>query len=221
MKKFVTIMLSSTVIATMLSTSVSATDLNIDGNSVNTNIEISNGKAVAPVRDILESLNYSVNWNNDTKSIDAQKNNNNSNISLESKGDLKDAKPIFGLGELFKSDNFTGNVYLNNIANDSGVAIANVTFEKGCINKWHIHDHIQILMGSMGEGYCQKEGEDPQLMKVGDIVIIPAGVKHWHGATHESQFTHLSISGPVVEGMEAFGTKWLEPVSEEIYSKLK
>jgi hypothetical protein len=215
------LILTAAVITTILSASVFAAELSIDGNNVSTEVEISDGKAMVPVRDILESLDYSVNWNNDTKTIDAQKNKSDIDITLENNGDLKDAKPIYGLGELFETDNFTGDVYLNSVANEGGVSMANVTFEKGCINKWHVHDHVQILMGVMGEGYCQKEGEDAQLIQVGDVVVIPAGVKHWHGATHESQFTHMSVSGPVVEGMEAFGTKWLEPVSDEEYSKLK
>lgn len=215
------IFLTAIAITTIFSNTVLAGELNIDGKSVDTKVEISDGTAKVPVRDVLESLNYSVEWDNETKEINAKKINSDNDITFENNGNLKDAKPIFGLGELFQTNNFNGNVYLNNIVNEGGVSIGNVTFEKGCINKWHIHDHVQVLMGVMGEGYCQKEGEDAQLMKVGDIVVIPAGVKHWHGATHESQFTHISVSGPVVEGMEAFGTKWLEPVSKEEYSKLK
>lgn len=64
------------------------------------------------------------------------------------------------------------------------------------------------------------EGGEAQLMHVGDVVVIPAGTKHWHGATQDSQFTHISVSGPLAEGMEAFGTRWLEPVDREEYSKL-
>jgi quercetin dioxygenase-like cupin family protein len=71
-------------------------------------------------------------------------------------------------------------------------------------------------MGTMGEGYVQMEGEDAQLIKAGDVVVIPAGTKHWHGATHNSQFTHISVSGPVVD----YNTEWLEPVSQEEYDKL-
>lgn len=200
----------------------------INGSKLDTNVEINNGTAVAPVRTIFEALGYTVNWNGTNKSVIAEnentaknEENNTLGFTFENDGKLEDAKPLFGLGDEFATENFTGTVYLNSVANEGGVSMANVTFEKGCINKWHVHDHVQILMGVMGEGYCQKEGEDAQLIQVGDVVVIPAGVKHWHGATHESQFTHMSVSGPVVEGMEAFGTKWLEPVSDEEYSKLK
>lgn len=200
----------------------------INGNKVDTNVDINNSRAVAPVRAILEALGYTVNWDETNRTVIANNNiteedqdNNILGFTLENNGNLEDAKPLFGLGDEFATDNFNGKVYLNGVANDGGISMANVTFDKGCINKWHIHDHVQILMGVMGEGYYQNEGEEAQLIEVGDVVVIPAGVKHWHGATHESQFTHMSISGPVVDGMEAFGTEWLEAVSDEDYSKLK
>lgn len=216
MKRFI---LTTAVIATLALANVYGADLKINGENVDTNVEIIDGKAMIPARDLLESLNYSVQWDNETKTVDAQS-SGGSEITLENNGDLAEAKPIYGLGELFPSENFTGDVYLNNIANEGGVSIANVTFDAGCINNWHVHDHVQILMGIMGEGYCQMEGQDAELIEVGNVVVIPAGTKHWHGATHDSQFTHISVSGPVVEGMEAFGTNWLEPVSQEEYDKL-
>ncbi len=211
------ILLLTAMLSMSLSTlTVNAANLTVNGKEVNTNVEISDDKSIMPLRSLLEALNYTVGWNNETKTVTA-----NSDITLENDGDLANAKPIYGLGEFFSSENFTGNVYLNNIANEGGVSIANVTFEKGCINKWHVHDHVQILMGSMGEGYAQMEGQEAQLMKAGDVVVIPAGTKHWHGAAHNSQFTHISVSGPVAEGMETFGTRWLEPVDEAEYNKLK
>ncbi|MDO5388060.1 MAG: stalk domain-containing protein [Clostridia bacterium] len=215
MKRFI---LTTAVIAALALTNVYGADLKINGENVDTNVEIIDGKAMIPARDLLESLNYSVQWDNETKTVDAKR--EESEITLENNGDLSEAKPIYGLGELFPSENFTGDVYLNNIANEGGVSIANVTFDEGCINNWHVHDHVQILMGTMGKGYCQQEGNDVETINVGDVVVIPAGVKHWHGAAKDSQFTHISISGPVVEGMEAFGTNWLEPVSQEEYNNL-
>ncbi len=137
--------------------------------------------------------------------------------SAENSGALKDAEPIFGLGEKFDTDKFTGDVFLKLIADEGGVNISNVTFEKGCINAWHVHDHVQILLGTAGEGYVQKEGGEAELIKAGDVAVIPAGTKHWHGATHTSQFTHISVSGAVVD----YNTKWLEEVSREDYDRLK
>lgn len=190
-------------------------NLCVNGTTVSSDVSIENDKSMYPVRSLLEAIGYTVDWNSETKTVNA-----NSDITLQNGGDLADAKPIFGLGDYFPSENFTGGVYLNSIANNGGVSIANVTFDKGCINNWHVHDHVQILMGTMGEGYAQMEGQDAQLMKAGDVVVIPAGTKHWHGATKDSQFTHISVSGPVVDGMDAFGTQWLEPVDQEEYNNL-
>lgn len=212
MKKFI---LLSTAVMTILSSNVYGANLTVNGKDVNSNVQIENDKSMLSVRDLLEALNYSVGWDSETKTVTA-----NSDITLENDGDIANAKPIFGLGDEFATENFTGKVYLNNFANNGGVSIGNVTFDKGCINKWHIHDHVQVLMGTMGKGYAQMEGQDAQTINPGDVVVIPAGTKHWHGASKDSQFTHISVSGPVVEGMEAFGTNWLEPVDQDEYDKL-
>jgi len=212
MKRFMALTIAAFYI---LSANVYAADLSVNGKEVSTDVEIKDDTSMMPLRALLEALNYSVGWNSETKTVEAE-----SEITLENDGDLADAKPIYGLGNYFTSENFTGDVYLNNIAENGGVSIANVTFDQGCINNWHVHDHVQILMGTMGVGYAQMEGQEAQLIKAGDVIVIPAGIKHWHGATHNSQFTHISVSGPVVEGMEAFGTQWLEPVSKEDYDKL-
>ncbi|MDO4302247.1 MAG: cupin domain-containing protein [Clostridia bacterium] len=214
MKKLI---LGTMIASTLFSVRTFAGEINVDGQRVDTNVDITDGKAVVSARDLLEAMNYAVNWDSETKTINAQ---NNSNVTLDNKGDLEDAKPIFGLGDYFKADTFTGDVYLNNIANEGEVSIANVTFDEGCINDWHVHDHVQILMGTMGRGYAQMEGQEAEEINVGDVVVIPAGTKHWHGAAKDSQFTHISVSGPVAEGMEAFGTNWLEPVDKAEYDKL-
>lgn len=204
-----------TATANVFADTAGTAELKVNGKNIDIEAEIVDGRSMLPARDLLEALDYNVDWDGDTKTVVAE-----SEITLENNGELSEAKPVFGLGEQFDAETFTGDVYLNNIAQNGGVAIANVTFDKGCINDWHVHDHVQILMGTMGEGYAQIEGQEAQLMKVGDVVVIPAGTKHWHGATKNSQFTHISISGPVAEGMEEFGTRWLEPVSEEEYNKL-
>lgn len=111
---------------------------------------------------------------------------------------------------------FTGQSYLHPLSDD-GVSISNVTFEPGCRNHWHIH-HIggQILLVTGGKGYYQEWGKPVQLLKPGDVVTIPAEVKHWHGACKDSWFSHLAIAMPV----DGATNEWLEPVKEEEYSKL-
>ena len=108
---------------------------------------------------------------------------------------------------------FTGNSYLKPLTNPKEtVFIANVTFEPGCRNNWHIHHAAkgggQILLCVEGEGWYQEENKPARSLKAGDVVTIPAGVKHWHGAKEDSWFSHLAIECPG----EDTSTEWLEPV---------
>lgn len=98
------------------------------------------------------------------------------------------------------------------------VGIANVTFEPGCRNNWHIHHKGgQILLCTAGRGYYQEWGKPAQEMNPGDVINIAPEVKHWHGAAPDSWFSHLAVDVPA----EGSSNEWLEPVKEEEYSKLK
>lgn len=94
------------------------------------------------------------------------------------------------------------------------IPIANVTFEPGCKNHWHIHKADkgggQILICVGGKGYYQAWGEEPVEMTPGTIVEIPANVKHWHGAAEDSFFSHLAFDVPG----ENTSVEWLEPVED-------
>jgi Uncharacterized conserved protein, contains double-stranded beta-helix domain len=127
---------------------------------------------------------------------------------------------MFGLGE--KNDGFAkyfiGQSYLNMLAKNQGVGVANVTFEPGCRNNWHIHHKgAQILLVTDGEGWYQEWGKPAQKLKAGDVVNIPSEVKHWHGATKDSWFAHIVIEVPA----EGASNEWCEPVEDEEYNKLK
>lgn len=112
---------------------------------------------------------------------------------------------------------FTGQAYLNMLTT-SGVGVGNVTFEPGCRNNWHIHHKGgQILLVTGGRGYYQAWGEEARELKPGDVVNIPAEVKHWHGAAPDSWFAHLAIEVPA----EGANNEWLEAVTDELYSKLR
>ena len=115
---------------------------------------------------------------------------------------------------------FDGRSYLNMLTDD-GVKIANVTFEPGCRNNWHIHHAKsgggQILVCVGGRGYYQEEGKPAIEMKPGDCINIPAEVKHWHGAAPDSWFSHLAIEVPG----EETSNEWCEPVTDEEYGKLQ
>ena len=101
------------------------------------------------------------------------------------------------------------------------VVVGNVTFEPGCRNFWHIHHAKsgggQILLCTAGRGYYQEWGKEAVELNPGDVINIPAGVKHWHGAAKDSCFQHLAIEVPGVDTKN----EWCEEVSDEEYNKLK
>lgn len=130
---------------------------------------------------------------------------------------------FFGQGEpnTAFAQYFIGNSYLNPLTNPKeSIFIANVTFEPGCRNNWHIHHAKsgggQLLICVDGEGWYQEEGKKARSLKPGDVVTIRAGVKHWHGAKADSWFSHLAIECPGEETTN----EWLEPVTDEIYCNL-
>lgn len=108
---------------------------------------------------------------------------------------------------------FSGQSYLAPISS-SQVSIANVTFEPGCRNNWHIHHADQgggqILIGVAGLGFYQEWGKEPVEILPGDVINIPTGVKHWHGAAPDSWFSHLAVEVPGVNT----SNEWLEPVKD-------
>ena len=134
----------------------------------------------------------------------------NKNLSAFSIGEKNDAYAQY----------FDGQSYLAMLSKEQ-VIIANVTFEPGCRNHWHIHHAEkgggQILICVAGRGYYQEWGKEAQELNPGDVVNIPANVKHWHGASKDSWFQHLAIE---VSGEKA-STEWCEPVEPDEYAKLK
>ncbi len=115
---------------------------------------------------------------------------------------------------------FIGQSYLAPVST-SQVGIANVTFEPGCRNNWHIHHAKtgggQILVCINGRGYYQEWGKPAQALQPGDVVNIPVGVKHWHGAAPDSWFSHLAVEVPGTET----SNEWLEAVDDSVYGLLK
>lgn len=131
---------------------------------------------------------------------------------------------FFGMGEpnVNFAKYFIGNSYLKPLTDPKEtVFIANVTFEPKCRNNWHIHHADkgggQILVCVDGEGWYQEEGKPAQSLKPGDVVTIPANVKHWHGAKANSWFSHLAVECPG----ENTSNEWLEPVTDEVYNNLE
>jgi quercetin dioxygenase-like cupin family protein len=134
-----------------------------------------------------------------------------------------DKANMFGLGrsnDAF-SQYFIGHSYLNGLTSkEDGLALFNVTFEPGCRNNWHIHHASkgggQLLICTAGEGWYQEEGKKAVSLSEGSVIVIKAGVKHWHGAKKDSWFSHIAIELPG----EGCSNEWCEPVSDEEYDSL-
>lgn len=135
---------------------------------------------------------------------------------------MDEFKDVFPRGEenTAYSKYFVGQSYLNMLSVEQ-VVIGNVTFEPGCRNNWHIHHAKsgggQILLCAAGRGYYQEWGKEPRELKPGDVVNIPAEVKHWHGAAPDSWFSHVAVEVPGTETKN----EWCELVSDEDYRRLK
>lgn len=129
---------------------------------------------------------------------------------------------IFPIGEpnTAYAQYFTGNSYLAPISREQ-VVVSNVTFEPRCRNNWHIHHAKsgggQMLIGVAGRGWYQEEGKPAVEILPGTVIHIPAGVKHWHGASADGCFAHLAFEIPG----EETSNEWLEPVTDEEYDRLK
>ena len=124
--------------------------------------------------------------------------------------------PIFPRGDRAPADYFTGIVWLSMLvtSDDSlNTTIGNVTFEPGARNHWHTHPGGQVLIATHGIGYYQENGKPIQLLHKGDVVKILPDIIHWHGASPDSEFTHLAINTNTQNGVVV----WLEKVSDEEY----
>ena len=145
-------------------------------------------------------------------------------ITQEAEADGKAAfqqEMIFPIGEpnTAYAKYFIGNSYLAPISKEQ-IPFSNVTFEPGCRNNWHIHHATkgggQMLVCVAGKGWYQEEGKPAVQMLPGDVIHIPANVKHWHGAAADSWFAHLAFEAPG----ENTSNEWLEPVTDEEYNRL-
>jgi len=125
--------------------------------------------------------------------------------------------PLFPQGKKVTNNNFTGTVYLQSLVeSDSGNlnSVGNVTFEPGARSKWHLHPAGQILLVTDGVGYYQERGQAKRILRKGDVVKCPPNVPHWHGASADSAFVQLAITG-----REKGETVWLQAVTDEEYKK--
>lgn len=114
------------------------------------------------------------------------------------------------------SQYFTGSARLDPLFQPKGASRASaglVTFEPGARSAWHTHPLGQTLIVASGVGWVQQTGGEKQEIRPGDIVWIPPGVKHWHGATATTGMSHIAIQ----EWLDGSNVDWLEKVSDEQY----
>jgi 4-carboxymuconolactone decarboxylase len=115
------------------------------------------------------------------------------------------------------ADYFTGEVRVDPLfaaTADINASGAYVTFDPGARSAWHTHPAGQRLVVMSGVGLTQEWGKPVQEIRPGDVVVCPAGVKHWHGAAATSAMTHLAVTG-VVDGNSV---QWMEKVSDDQYN---
>lgn len=111
---------------------------------------------------------------------------------------------------------FTGPVRVDPVfpAKDPGrTSGGNVTFSPGARSNWHTHPIVQVLVVTAGVGRVQEWGAEMREIRPGDVVRIPAGVKHWHGAAPDSSMTHLAIT----EQLDGKAVEWMERVTDAQY----
>lgn len=134
--------------------------------------------------------------------------------------DATESAPLHGpfpLGDPADGPNFTGHAWLQMLGNLPAGGAGNVTFERGCYNRWHTHPKGQILLVTAGHGWEQQEGRPARELHAGDVVVCPPNVRHWHGAATDSTMTHIAIT-PL--GDDGSAVDWLEFPDADAYAKL-
>lgn len=124
---------------------------------------------------------------------------------------------VFPQGEKITNANFTGTAYLQMLVDADSlndISVGNVTFEPGARSKWHVHPGGQILLAIDGVGYYQEKGKPKEILRKGDAIKCPPNIPHWHGASADSAFIQVAITG-----REKGETVWLEEVTDEEYNK--
>ncbi len=129
-------------------------------------------------------------------------------------------KPLFPKGDIAPAAYFTGDAWIRTLVSAEDnyrMVIGSVDFAAGARNHWHTHPGGQILIVTEGTGYYQEKSKPIRKLYKGDVVKILPDIKHWHGATPDSTFTHLALTPHTATGM----VNWMEAVTEEEYSNFK
>lgn len=177
-----------------------------------------NGVAASEMAEILTHIAFYAGWPNAWAAFNMAKEVYADALPAEGHGGF------FGIGDPNDAyaQYFIGQSYLKPIVapGEGYLPVFNVTFEPGCRNNWHVHHGKsgggQVLICVEGLGWYQEEGKPARALVPGDVVEIPANVKHWHGARADSWFSHLAFEMPG----EETSNEWLEPVDDATYDAL-
>lgn len=126
---------------------------------------------------------------------------------------------LFPKGQKLPSDWFTGDAFLMPLVtkdNNNEFSIGSVWFEKGARTNWHTHPKGQTLIVTEGQGFYQEKGKVAQVIKKGDVIVIPENIEHWHGASADTEMVHLAITN----FKDEIQVTWLEAVTEQEFSQL-
>jgi quercetin dioxygenase-like cupin family protein len=132
---------------------------------------------------------------------------------------MEDQNNIFPKGEKAPAEYFTGTAWIKPLVPSDttfNCQVGNVVFEPKARNNWHTHTGGQILIATNGTGYYQEKGKSIQVLHKGDVVTIAPGIVHWHGASHNSAFTHIAINTNTQKGI----VDWLDRVTDEEYNSI-
>jgi alkylhydroperoxidase/carboxymuconolactone decarboxylase family protein YurZ/quercetin dioxygenase-like cupin family protein len=172
-----------------------------------------NGITKIEIAEIITHLAFYTGWPKAWSAFNIAKEIYNDELPVKNET-LKNGN-IFPLGTKV-GQNFIGDAWLYMVLTGEkplNAPIGSVTFAPKARNNWHKHAVGQILLVTEGEGWYQEWGKPARLLKAGDVVNIPADVKHWHGAANDSWFVHLAITPGA--------TEWLEQVNDETYNNLE
>lgn len=134
---------------------------------------------------------------------------------LTLKSEFPQGEPNVRLAQYFQGNSYLAPLKPQNLSEEKNTiqSYSNVTFEPGCRNNWHIHHRAhQILICVSGKGWYQEWGKPAIALEAGDVIDIPEGVKHWHGAQKNSWFQHIATH---VKTSEQEYNEWLEPVNKD------
>ena len=180
-----------------------------------------NGITRIEIAEIITHIAFYAGWPKAWAAFNQAKDIWNDELGTEDALTLFQKEMIFPIGEPNEAyaEYFTGKSYLAKISNEQ-IRIANVTFEPGCRNHWHVHHATQgggqMLTGVAGRGWYQEEDHKAVAILPGTVINIPAGVKHWYGAAKDSWFAHLAFAVP---GSNV-SNEWLEEVDDSQYASV-